>query len=288
MPVHNPVVMVENEWVQHPLRRQLADALDLDIELVTTFDEMTATLDQLAADGAPEPIVVLDAGIPGVCRLDAVTSTLDHEPRSRIVLWTADRNLSTHCGALLDGARASLPKVSPLSTLCAAVEWVASGRIWIEPEQAQWLADFCLCMRTHRAETRETIWKYSELAGLDPTTTESLEAHLRELAQGQPLDPQQRWIHDVIDLVGRHFLPPHLRRVRRALGISFTRKGAAAALDISARSLDGYCGRLAGRLMPERYIRNDSDNPERGHALLRLMIETHNVCELAFADHDLT
>lgn len=284
----HPVVVVENEPIQQAVAEQLERALGRSVVLVETYPALAAELAKLQLEaGVPEPIVVLDAGIAGICRFDTVKRAVDEFSRARFVQWTAARTVSSHTGALLDGAYASLPKTEPVSTLAGIVDWVATGRRWCQPDQAQWFVELLQCLYSHRDEAKHHVWQSQELDRLPERAVG--DAWLRELvevAEGSDMALDDSWFVKFLDRAQAWWLPPHLRRVRAALAIHPTGATAAAALCIAASTMNGYRTRLAGRLMPHRFLAPMTQ--DRDHGLVRLLVASHIPCELPAEDHVFT
>jgi DNA-binding NarL/FixJ family response regulator len=287
MTISNPVLMLENEWHQRGSAAQLGAALGIRIPVYETLSELRKVLDDLADDiAAGEPIVVLDAGVAGICRFETARLAVAEFPRARVILWTADRNPCTHAGALLDGAYAALHKARPLATLARVVERVATGRRWCEPGEAQWFADLLACMASQREGSPGHIWQPSELEGL-PTNTAMQQEQLLELAKGEPMPANDSWFVQTLTEIHPRWLTPYLRRVQMALALYPTRKEAAAALGMKLTTVNGYASSLSGRLMPHRFISSETPT-NNDHGLVRLLSLIHEGCEVARDDHDLS
>lgn len=288
--VVTPILLVEDVDVYQAQSERIADALGRDVEVLPSFGDLVRRLDQLASDsGADAPVVILDPGVPGVCRLDAVRRTRAAHPRARIVVWTYNDEPSFHCASLLDGAMASLWKRRSIDTVATVVERAKRDRTWCEPDQAQWFIDMvslaALCYR----DGRSTVWQHTELkgAGFDADQDDLL-ARLREVAEGEPVGDDDRWFTHHLDVCRKVWLAPYLRQALMALALHRTRREAAQAIGKTTNSLNGYCGRLSGRLQPGHHIVSSEGEKGGGPVLMRWLITNHGGCELADADHDLS
>lgn len=281
-----PVIVAEDEWSYQFSAKVIGEALGTDVLLVDTYDELTQAVDALAEDpGAVEPLVVLDAGIPGVCRLDVVRRSVTQMRRARIVLWTAVDHPAVHVGALIDGAFAAIPKVRSLPTLSEAIRRAASGRRSCEPDQAQFLLDLLGLMERQRTHGEGGTWQDGEVRSLP--TIDAAQARLLAVARGEPMPANDAWFAEILDVVRPRWLPPYLRRALVALSMHTTRGAAAEALGIKTTTLNGYAINLSGRLMPARHLHATFTDDRRDHAFVRALRDVHPACGLEFDEHDL-
>ncbi len=286
----NPILLVENEEAFQAQRETISTMLGQRIELVTSFSDMTRRLDDLAADpDAAAPVVILDPGVPGVCRLDAVRRTRQAHPRARVVVWTYNREPAFHSASLLDGALASLWKQRSIEVLASVVERACSDRAWCEPDQAQWFIEFVTLAKRAYDEGRSNVWQHTELksAGFDSDQT-SLLTSLREVAEGEPVDDDDRWFARHLEMCRKIWLTPHLRQALAAIALHRTRREAAEAIGKTTGALNGYCGRLSGRLEPGHHVAPRESETGGGPVLIRWVITNHGGCELDPSEHDLS
>lgn len=281
----SPVVFAENDWAHQDQRTNLATLLATEVELVENFEALVGLLGRFASEPAGAvPVVVLDPGIPGVCRLDAVRRTILVQPVARIVVWSGSRDPSFHAAALLDGATASLPKVRPLEVLAEAVRRATAGRLWCEPDQAQWFLDFIAFAKHCDMESRTAVWQQTELKRLQHI--EEYIEQLRDVAEGEPFANDDRWFQNLLAMLRPLWLAPYLRRTLIALALHKSRKAAAEALATPLTTVNGYCTRLSGRLDPAHHLARFKDSSDL--VLLRWLVTNHNGCELPLDEHDLS
>lgn len=287
MTIQNEVLLVDNEWTARSAARDIGTRLDHPVRPLSGYPQMVEALHEIADDASSiEPIVILDAGIDGICRLETVYRAVNQFPRARVVLWTANREPCGHGGALMDGAYAALPKERPLKVLTRVIERVATGRRWCEPDQAQWFVELLEGMDRHVNEQRDHVWQSTELNRIQDRGFNADLDRLKEIARGEPLGPDDTWFaHMLLDL--RPFwLPPFLRRALMALCVNETGAEAAHSLGNTTATVGGYRTRISGRLMPHRLTRSGPADP-KDFAFIRMLSQLHSVCELAPEDHDL-
>lgn len=288
----NRILMVEDEEAYRDQRESIARRLGRPVELIGDFGELVERLDEWAADReAPAPLIVLDPGVPGICRLDAVRLVRKAHPSARVVVWTYNRDAGFHSAAILDGALACIHKsrVRAVDVLATAVERADRDRTWLEPGQAQWFIDFVKLAQNVFLDEKKGVWKHTELksAGFDGDLREALAA-LAFVAEGEPFGDDDRWFQALLDQCRRIWLTPHLRQALTALAVHRTRKLAAEAIDKKLGAMNGYCGKLSGRLEPGHHLSRPADAKGGETVLMRWVITNHAGCVLPEEDHDLS
>ena len=88
---------------------------------------------------APQ-IVVMDITLPGVSGIEAMRRMLDHEPATRVLIFSMHEEAIFAQRALQAGACGYVTKASAPAVLVAAVHAVASGMRYLSPDVAQSLA----------------------------------------------------------------------------------------------------------------------------------------------------
>ncbi len=287
-----PLLMVEDEEAYRDQSDAISRRLGRPVDLVGDFPALVARLDEWAADpAAPAPVIVLDPGVPGVCRLDAVRLARKAHPSARIVAWTFNREPAFHSATVLDGALACIQKsrARALDILTGAVERADRGRTWLEPAQAQWFFEFVSLAKLVYVEGKTSIWKHTELeaAGFGGDLEDALAA-LAAVAEGEPFGDDDRWFQTLLEQCRKLWLTPHLRQTLTALAVFHTRKLAAEAIDKNLGAMNGYCGKLSGRLEPGRHLARAADASAGETVLMRWVITNHAGCEQSDADHDLS
>lgn len=282
MTAPTPIVLVEDMWsTADGAQALLSRELHQEVKLATNFDEMVGHTVQFAEDS--NPVIVLDPGIPGICRLEAVRATVRELPRARIIFWSAVEHPASYCGALLDGAYAAIPKRRPMPSLVRVINRVQAEGLWCEPRQAQWFLDFLLLLRLHSEGSASGTWKTVEVEGLPDLA--QFEQHFEQLALGAPMPQNDGWLVTALKVIQPRWLPPRLRRAQMALAVHGGKRPAAAeACGIARSTMDDYASGLGGRLLPERYVAEDRN---RDNALVRALSEIHSHCELSTEEHDL-
>lgn len=283
-----PVIFVEDEWLGQRVRAELEELIG-PVRPAFDFGALKAEVDSLAQDAsAGPPVIVLDPGVPGVCRLEAVRRTRELHAGAVIVVWTATRDPSFLATSLLDGAMAAVSKNRPLSALATSVGRASSGRYGCDPEQAQWFLDFLSYLNDYRANLRQGrgghVWTDTKVTGRQATPEWS--QRLEEVATGEPLSADDRWFAELVEFVRSYWLQPYLRQTLTALAIHGSRSQAAEALGKGPRTFDGYCSKLSTLLMPGRYL--GDRRKETGLALAAWVLKNHAGCELATEDHELS
>jgi CheY-like chemotaxis protein len=284
-----PVVFVEDDQYQVGAATELEGQLGAPVHLVRSYEGLIDKVTELAED--PElrkPVVVLDPGLPGRCRLDTVQNAVaDLGRRALIVQWTASRAVATHTGALIEGARASLPKTHPAATLAAVVRRVGDDRFWCEPGQAQWFDDLLLCVQEQsKIEKHSSIWHWSELSNVpEDAWFEMMHRKLAEIAEGGEMGANDDWFEGVLTASQRWWLSPRQRQVRTAVLMFPTRGAAATALGVRPGTVDAAATRVGGRLMPYKYLSKTPKAEKDAHWITKTLVEMHIPCELSVEDH---
>lgn len=283
-----PVIVVEDD--QHLIRYmpdELGELLGRAVIAVETLGELAVEMERLNADPTLRgPVVLLDPGLPGICRFQTIPLAVERFHRAHIIQWTSNRSIPTHTGALIDGAMASLEKSRTSMPVAAeVVNWVANGRRWCEPDQAQWFVELLDCLAWHKQESKDSVWKMTQLDRLPDASVYIDE--LLDLANGGPMPADDTWFTDLLVMLRRYWLTPSLRRSRTALVLYATQSEASAAIEKTHRAIGGDATRLIGRLMPRRAGEYAASNM-RDNAIIRTLVREHNPCELRDEDHDLS
>jgi len=292
-----PVVFVEDEWLPRSIRPTLEEGIGRSVEVAADFIGLATCIAELVADiNLEAPIVVLDPGIPGVCRLDAVRRVRQIDDQLVVVVWTSTRARAFLGWCMVDGAVAAVPKQRTERTLVDAILRAERGRHSLDPEQAQWFGDLLRYMKHCYKKSQSHVWALTELEKVDglKNLPEWLDA-LDRAAAGEPIGADDRWLRDLLKLVRSYWMDDHLRRALLALAISPTRASAAEAIGRSPKTMDGYCSKLSGMLLPGRYLDQDAhgldaarnSDEDRGPSLNDWIVAAHLGCEVADAQHTL-
>src|ERR1700733_8278123 len=113
----------------------------------------------------------MDITLPGLSGIEAMRRMLDHEPETRVLIFSMHEEVIFAKRALQAGAFGYLTKASAPSVLVEAVHTVASGKKYLSAAIAQALA------------LRDTTFDQSASGGLSAREFEVL----RQLAQGQSI-----------------------------------------------------------------------------------------------------
>lgn len=281
-----PLILVEDDHhMIDYLPAGLTKITGIPVTTVQTIEGLTHEIERLnAIPGSPEPVVLLDAGLPGICRFDTVNTVVDLCPRARVIQWTANPSPPTHTGALIDGAYASLEKhPTTLPVLAEVIAWVATGRHWCEPTQAQWFIEMLDTLAHHRQTGKDYVWKSTQLGRL-PDDLSPFTDQLADLKNGGAMSADDTWFVAMIKAVSPLWLTDALRTARTALTIYPTKDEAARAIGKQPRALGGDSTRISGRLMPHRFGA-DASPGARDSAVIRILVKEHQGCVLSDEEH---
>lgn len=154
MPSINVLIVDDHEIVREGLRAVLAAN-----PLVRVVGEAVDGVDACAKSDALRPdVVIMDLSMPGMNGADATRRVLAARPETRIVALTAHEETPYVRELFEAGARGYVLKRSVLRSLQRAIEAVAGGGIFLDPELAQRrvpeAADMARC--TGELSARET------------------------------------------------------------------------------------------------------------------------------------
>jgi two-component system invasion response regulator UvrY len=162
------VLLVDDHAVVREGYRQL---LERHGDIVVVGEAADASEAQALFRKLSPQIVVMDITLPGLSGLEAMRQMLDHEPGTRVLIFSMHEDVIFAKRALQAGAFGYVTKASAPSVLVEAVHTVASGKKYLSAAVAQALA--------LRADT------------LDEAATNGLSARefevLRQLVRGQSI-----------------------------------------------------------------------------------------------------
>jgi two-component system, NarL family, invasion response regulator UvrY len=163
------VLLVDDHAVVREGYRRL---LERHGDIVVIGEAADATEAQAMFRALAPQIVVMDITLPGLSGIEAMRRMLDHEPDTRVLIFSMHEEVIFAKRALQAGAFGYLTKASAPSVLVEAVHTVASGRKYLSAAVANALA--------LRADA------------LDATAHNGLSARefevLRQLVQGQSIN----------------------------------------------------------------------------------------------------
>jgi two-component system invasion response regulator UvrY len=131
------VLLVDDHAVVREGYRRLLERHG-DIVVIGEAADATEALAMFRA-AAPQ-IVVMDITLPGLSGIEAMRRMLDHEPETRVLIFSMHEEVIFAKRALQAGAFGYLTKASAPSVLVEAVHTIASGRKYLSAAVANALA----------------------------------------------------------------------------------------------------------------------------------------------------
>jgi DNA-binding NarL/FixJ family response regulator len=89
---------------------------------------------ELAAEGEPHDLVLLDLGLPGCFGIEALARFRKAHPNARVVVVSAQEDRALIVGALEAGAAGYVPKTHAPPLIAAALRVVAEGGTYVPPQ----------------------------------------------------------------------------------------------------------------------------------------------------------
>jgi DNA-binding NarL/FixJ family response regulator len=113
-----------------------------DIQAEHAFSSAEALLEQLSADSAPPPhVLLLDLGLPGMSGLDVIREVTQRLPDCRIIVLTVFEDEEKISQALTTGACGYLLKTAQPDEIIDAIRQAADGGTPMSPRVARSLID---------------------------------------------------------------------------------------------------------------------------------------------------
>lgn len=114
-------------------------ATQADISVVSEAANGQEAIDKVKEHQAD--VIIMDISMPVMDGIEATRRIIAHDPSAKILALTVHEDKQFFFSMLAAGARGYISKQAAPQELVAAIQHVASGAIFLQPDQATWLVE---------------------------------------------------------------------------------------------------------------------------------------------------